>query len=367
MTDQPYRKQPARAFWSRAVAKNFSAADVVSLASPGPLMTLDDRVMSAGSCFASNLVPYLERAGITYLRTERPHPAFARLPENLGYRNFTAAYGNVYTVRQLRQLLERSLGLFHPVEDRWHIDGHVIDPFRPGLRYPARSDAEFDRLTQQHLAAVRLAFRRATVLVFTLGLTEAWVSCADGAVFPACPGTVAGTYDPEKHRFHNFTATEIRDDLVALLKCLRGINPAIRVILTVSPVPLVATATNEHVLSATVYSKSVLRVAAGEVATSEPGVTYFPAYEIVTGPQAPHEYFEEDRRSVSAVGVQAVMDVLIKHCAITGSASERPRKSPWLMASMDGQRPTESATEPERPSQQLAEVECEEVMADEAG
>ena len=57
-----------------------------------------DRV--AGSCFASNLIPFLERAGFTYLRTEQPPPFLRELPENLGYRNFTAAYGNIYTARQ---------------------------------------------------------------------------------------------------------------------------------------------------------------------------------------------------------------------------------------------------------------------------
>ena len=163
----------------------------------------------------------------------------------------------------------------------------MIDPFRPGLRYPARSDREFDLLTTQHLEAVRAAIGVATVFVFTLGLTEAWESAADGAVFPACPGTIAGTFSPVKHRFHNFGVEEVREDLRSSIALLRAHNPGVRVILTVSPVPLVATATDEHVLMATTYSKSVLRAAAGEVATREPSVTYFPAFEIVTGPQAP--------------------------------------------------------------------------------
>ena len=263
------------------------------------LIGRDDRVVSAGSCFASNLVPYLEGAGVEYVRSEPPHPAFAGLPDNLGYRGFSAAYGNIYSARHLLQLLQRVRGSFRPAEDRWHDGPLVIDPFRPGLRYPARSDGEFDALLRQHLAAVRRALESATVFVFTLGLTESWVSAIDGAAYPACPGTVAGTFDPERHVFRNFSTAEVRADLEEFVAGLRQINPSVRVVLTVSPVPLVATATTEHVLTATTYSKAVLRAAAGEVVAADPAVTYFPAYEIVTGPQAPESFFESDRRDVS--------------------------------------------------------------------
>jgi hypothetical protein len=40
----------------------------------------------------------------------------------------------------------------------------------------------------------------------------------------------------------------------------------LRIVLTVSPVPLVATVTGSHVVPATIYSKSVLRIAAQEIA-----------------------------------------------------------------------------------------------------
>src|SRR5689334_16646909 len=43
----------------------------------------------------------------------------------------------------------------------------------------------------------------------------------------------------------------------------RELNAKVKLILTVSPVPLVATATHEHVLLASTFSKSVLRTACG--------------------------------------------------------------------------------------------------------
>jgi hypothetical protein len=267
-------------------------------------------------------VPSLEQAGFTYLRTEAVHPAFADLPkERFGYQRYSAAYGNVYTARQLLQLLKRALGMFVPVEDRWVTPSAVIDPFRPGLRYPARSGREFDLLTAQHLGKTRQAFEQATVFIFTLGLTEAWISRLDAAVFPACPGTVAGSFDPDRHEFRNFDTAETAADLREFTRVLRSINPGVRIILTVSPVPLVATATGDHVLSASIYSKSVLRVAAAELAGLEPEIVYFPAYEIVTGPQAPDGFFEADRRNVSAAAIKSVVAALLAHCEAAGEAS----------------------------------------------
>ena len=85
---------------------------------------------------------------------------------------------------------------------------------------------------------------------------------------------------------------------------------------TVSPVPLVATASGHHVLEATIYSKSVLRVAAEVAVQRNKDVHYFPAYEIVTGPQAPWSFFDEDRRNVSRQAVEAVMGCFMSHCAM---------------------------------------------------
>jgi hypothetical protein len=349
----PYRSQPTRAFWSRSVSSDFVAADMTDDAEP--LLRRGDRVVSAGSCFASNMIPWLEGSGLAYVRTEEPHPAFAHLPENLGYRSFSAAYGNVYTARHLLQLLQRATGEFQPAEDRWHEDGCVIDPFRPGLRYPARSDEEFDILTRQHLRAVLDAFGSATVFVFTLGLTEAWESTLDGAVYPACPGTVAGQFDPARHRFHNFSADEVRADLVAFIGKLRETNPGVRVILTVSPVPLVATATDQHVVVASSYSKAVLRVAAAEAAASTPQVSYFPALEIVTGPQAPHDYLAEDRRSVTEAGVSAVMDTFIAASDLPGRRAA-PTEAPAV--------PTPEPSAATDLSRRISEADCDEVLVE---
>jgi hypothetical protein len=286
-----------------------------------------------------------------YFRTEAMHPAFADAAlDNFGYAKFSASYGNIYTVRQLLQLLRRALGQFRPLESHWAVEGEVVDPFRPGLRYRARTVTEFEALTNQHLARTKQAFATADVFVLTLGLTEAWVSRNDGSVFPACPGTIAGNFDPDRHVFHNFTVMEVSVDLDSFISELRTINPSCRFIITVSPVPLVATGAGDHVLCASVYSKSVLRVAAQEAAIRHDNVTYFPAYEIVTGPQAPYSFFEPDRRNVTNEAVEAVMSALLSHCEVASSNAAEAPTSPGAPANAL--------------SIMLSEAECEEVMSE---
>jgi hypothetical protein len=48
----------------------------------------------------------------------------------------------------------------------------------------------------------------ADVFIFTLGLTETWISAIDGAAFSAPPGYGAGECDPNRHLFHNSDVSE---------------------------------------------------------------------------------------------------------------------------------------------------------------
>lgn len=342
----PYREQPDRAFWSRSIPDKFKSRDLYD--GNFPLIRRDDRIASAGSCFAANVIAPLEAAGFHYERTELfPYP-LSTLPENLGYGKFSARYGNIYTARQFRQLLERADGGFVPQENLWIIDGKYIDPFRPGLRYPALAWDEFQELQAAHLRAVKAAFTNASLTIFTLGLTEAWISAADGAVFPTCPGTVGGLFDPERHRFVNFSVQDVVNDLTQAFWTIRGWNPQARIIVTVSPVPLVATATKQHVVSATIRSKSVLRAAADEVASLD-FVEYFPAYEIITGPQASHDFFQADRREVSDAGIAAVMDALLAHCETTQQPTQLSASGSSTLSRADISR-------------SISNAECDEVM-----
>ncbi|CAN7313154.1 GSCFA domain-containing protein [Caulobacter sp. LjRoot300] len=304
----PYASAPQHAFWSRAISRKASD-EVDPVVAPSFRISPKTKVATAGSCFAQHIAKHLRKVGINPLVTERPHAEVVRFAEDFHYGVYTARYGNIYSGRQLVQLFERAYGAFVPEEQPWRgKGGEYIDPFRPLIPAGFATIREFERDRERHFAAIREMFETLDVMVFTLGLTETWASRADGAVFPSCPGSVAGVWDPDKYVFVNQSVTDVVADLTRFIARLRTVNPDAKVLLTVSPVPLVATATGGHVLPATVYSKSVLRVAAQQVVDVHENVDYFPSYEIITGPHA-GAYFEDDRRNVRSAGVEAVMKV----------------------------------------------------------
>ena len=313
----PYADLPARQFWKQAI-QMVAVGEVDPVGHVGFLIEPTTRVATAGSCFAQHISQRLKQRGFNYLQSESPSlgvsPAEA-VRQNYGV--YSARYGNVYTPRQLLQLLARSLGEFTPAESAWRRpDGTLADPFRPEIAPDGYADVDALLAARtEHLDAVLAMFKTAEVFVFTLGLTEAWRSKTDGAVFPLAPGVVAGEMDANRYEWVNFGIAEVIADLDAFIVKLAAINPGVKILLTVSPVSLAATYDDRHVLSATTYSKSVLRVAAAEMCLRHPHCFYFPSFEIITGNFNRGAYYDSDLRSVNSAGVDHVMRLFFSHYA----------------------------------------------------
>ncbi len=211
-------------------------------------------------------------------------------------------------------------------------DGRFYDALRPTVEPKGyESMAEYAAHRADHLSAVRRLFEEATLVVFTLGLTEAWVHRQTGTVYPTAPGTVAGTHDPSVFAFKNFDYLEVLRDLRRIRRRLKAKQPKVRMLVTVSPVPLTATASDQHVLAATTYSKSVLRAAAGTFASEHEDVDYFPSYEIIAGIQARGFFYENNLRSVASEGVKVVMSTFFDAHKLEG-AKAAPKEEPAVLA-----------------------------------
>jgi hypothetical protein len=334
----PYRNLPDHCFWSRAV----------TWAPPGALDPMigqfrlhpQEPVATLGSCFAQHLARHIAKVGLNYLVAEAAPP---EMPEAEAQRRnfgvFSARYGNVYTVRQAVQLFDRAFGSFMPVEDVWagpNGDGFV-DAFRPQIEPAPFGTADAVRTAAaEHLAQVRRVFTESRWLVFTLGLTEAWRSKRDGAIYPTAPGVAGGDFDPGLHEFVNFTAAEVTVDLHDFIARLGRVNPACQVILTVSPVPLIATWEPRHVLVSTNLSKAALRVAADDAERRHRNVVYFPSYDIITSNAHEGRYWADDLRQVTDEGVAHVMRVFTQHFLGGAQAQQgwdRPSAAPVVTGS----------------------------------
>ncbi|WP_072297773.1 GSCFA domain-containing protein [Paracoccus sp. SM22M-07] len=308
----PYRKLPRRAFWSTSVAKSAKMKGMVDdLWQPSFQLTKDHPVATVGSCFAQHISSALVQAGFKWVQAERPTFGLSeQAARDFGYSIFSVRTGNIYTTKMLRQWLSWVRDPETQDTEFWESQDAVFDPVRPQIEPGGFEDAEdMAAARKSTIAAFHRAIEEASVFIFTLGLTEYWENIETGLVYASCPGTVAGEFDPALHRFRNSKYPEVLEDLEEIRKSLRAINPEIKLLLTVSPVPLVATAEEgKHVLTATTHSKSTLRSAAGDFSSNYQDVDYFPSFEIVTHPGLDRQMFEDDRRSVRPDGVDFVME-----------------------------------------------------------
>lgn len=324
--DHPYKELPSYAYWRRSFA-DVPFPDVDVVAKFPFLIEPQHKIATAGSCFAQHIARRLSEGGFNYLVAEPGHPLLGDdLRKQFNYGVFSARYGNIYTSRQLLQLIQRAYGEFQPVDDVWQEGERFVDPWRPTVQPRGfASLEEFRRDRSQHLAAVRRMFEELDIFVFTMGLTECFVNQEDGAAYPVCPGVSGGVFDAHKHVFLNESVTDVVGNFEQFLARLRSVRPLSRIILTVSPVPLIATAVDRHVLQSTTYSKAVLRVAAEEIVSRHEGVAYFPSYEVITGNFNRGAYFGPDLREVEEAGVEHVMRLFFKY-ATDAAAQAVPRR-----------------------------------------
>ncbi|MEM6303202.1 MAG: GSCFA domain-containing protein [Pseudomonadota bacterium] len=304
----PYQGLEARAFW-RAGVVEAGAYPPPDIYRPKFDIYKGMAVFTAGSCFAQHVGRTLSQAGYNVIDTEPlPKSVPAEIANRHGYGLYCARFGNIYTTRQFRQLLEEAFGSFVPADAVWERDGSFYDALRPNMTPGGLPSADLVREARaSHLRAVQEAVAQANMVVFTLGLTEAWVHSESGTVYPTAPGTIAGRVDRQVHSFVNFRAAEIRRDFLAVRKMFQAANPDVKFLLTVSPVPLTATASGDHVLPATIYSKSVLRTVAGELSEDFDDIDYFPSFEIVSSHPSAGKFFEPNMRTVRPKAVRQVM------------------------------------------------------------
>ncbi len=306
--ENPYKNQTEKAFWRPAVAER-NAMDYQELWIPLPLKK-EDLIATAGSCFSQNIGRNLVSRGANFMDLEPAPPLFDTEIEarRFGFGVFSCRYGNIYTTRQLIQLFDESFGNREPKEIIWERENRFFDALRPGIDPIGQETAEkVISLRKKHLLAVRKMFCELDLFIFTFGLTEAWECVEDSTVYPTAPGTIAGSFDPEKYQFRNFRYNDIIFDFNAFFERLRAVNNSAKVLLTVSPVPMTATATSDHILPASVYSKSVLRAAAGDLACDNDDIFYFPGYEIVSTHGSRGMFFNQNMRTINQFGIDYVM------------------------------------------------------------
>jgi hypothetical protein len=361
MEANPYRELPASAFWKTGVAQEDPYC-IRRIYEKKFAISLNEKIATAGSCFAQHVSCQLKKNGYNVLDLE---PAPPELPQHLhqkfGFSIYSARYGNIYTVRQLLQLVQEVSGERSPQNFVWERRGRFYDALRPAVE-PEGLDSpeEVVEHRKYHLAYVKEMFERLDVFFLTFGLTEMWVHKSSGTVYPTAPGTIIGEFDSHVFEFINARHDEVLCDFnhfQAVLKTLRGGRPY-KILLTVSPVPLTASASRKHVLVSTAYSKSTLRSVAGQLSMEQDHIDYFPSYEIVTNPKLHSTAFTKNLRSITGEAVDNVMShFFAEHNCLNILKRQRKKQD-------EGGHLQDNLHSQEFDSSQGLDVSCEEMILD---
>lgn len=215
----------------------------------------DSRITAFGSCFAANISAWLAKRKYNVLnRSETSAAYIVRSGEG---------FVNSYSILQQFQWAFEGI---KPSVELWH-------------GYDAKAFG-YDEEVRRETSAI---FSATDVFILTFGLSEVWYDKITKEVFwRAVPND---KFDPERHGFRSVSVDENYANVSATIALIRKHRPGAKVILTLSPIPLVATFRNVPCVTANAVSKASLRCAIDRVLMENAGSTdlfYWPSYEIVT-------------------------------------------------------------------------------------
>ncbi|WP_157828245.1 GSCFA domain-containing protein [Paraglaciecola sp. MB-3u-78] len=306
----PYRNLENRQYWRNFVSDSKESGVIIrELWQPKFNISKDDEIVTFGSCFAQHFSHALKKANYTWLCTEDlPAGVSDEVATALDYRVFSCRTGNIYTTSILNQWVDWSLNKQVMPQEIWQYKKRYYDPMRPTIeKVGFESLEECLAMREQTRLCFTRCIEQAEVFVFTLGLTEAWYNPDMGYEYPVCPQALKIAPIECRSQFVNHDYGSVKAYLLSALEKIRQVNPTVKVLLTVSPVPLIATQLSDHVMVATTSAKSILRAVCSSVADTSKHIDYFPSYEIITNPFKSGNFFADDRRSVTSDGVNTVM------------------------------------------------------------
>jgi tetratricopeptide (TPR) repeat protein len=136
------------------------------------------------------------------------------------------------------------------------------------------------------------------VFILTLGVAPAFFDRATGDFVLPRSTALNSRVLAEKYRFRTTSVQENVDNVVYVLDFIRKISPRIKVVVTVSPVPLVASFEYESAVQADCLSKSTMRLVAHEVVNNSniSNILYWPSFEVFrwAGSHASNYYAADD-------------------------------------------------------------------------
>lgn len=255
-----------------------------------PIIKPDTRVLAVGSCFARHFTLWLAENGFNRSFPESPYNALLR---------FNADFESPAVIAQ---------------QFRW-----AFDELDPAALLWVDKNRHLIKATEDGKRQVRATLEQTDVLILTLGLSEVWYDNVSGE--PLWRALTEHTYDPDRHVFR----VESVSQTIAWLACIERLRekylPALKIIYTLSPIPLKTTFRPVSAITANAASKAILRTALDEfLRLHEQKVNtqlfYYPSYEMVMSFFV--DPFREDNRHLAPIVPGSIVSFFAKHYCESG-------------------------------------------------
>jgi tetratricopeptide (TPR) repeat protein len=234
------------------------------------------RIFTIGSCFARGIEKALAARGFEI-------PTLSLQVDKTWWSGDPVSVLNNYVPPAIAPQIRWAFGLEEFDVERHAIEvatGRYVDPQLAITYRPVSAERLIKR--RDDISAIYRHLASSNVVLITLGLIEAWFDTRSGLYINCPPPKVVTRTDPSRFELHVLDYADVTRSLADLVDLLGRVCPRDhRIILTVSPVPLLATFTSSDVAVANSYSKSVLRAAVEPFVAGHPHIEYFPSYESV--------------------------------------------------------------------------------------
>jgi tetratricopeptide (TPR) repeat protein len=232
-------------------------------------------IFTIGSCFARNIERALVERGFTV-------PTKSNWAEGFDRFNLDNVMLNNYGVPSIYNTLNWALE-----PDGYNLAQHFLEVY-PGkycdLDMPRSipiDSLEVVTARREKVLNLTRSIKHCDLLVLTLGLVEVWWDIQSQSYLNMRPPSVLIGAHQGRFELHVLSFEDVISDLRKIALLLNRHCPKIKVIISVSPVPLNATYTHDDVCVANTYSKSVLRTAAATICAENERFDYFPSYESI--------------------------------------------------------------------------------------
>lgn len=285
------------------------------LGSPSFAIGEEETIFAIGSCFAREVEKALGAAGKRVLSREF---ALGEVGESLDdAANFYNKYSIHSVYNEIKWALERDTfpgaDILYPIGA-----GKYADPQlgMGRLEYPVETILDFRHRYLDGMAQVA----QADVIILTLGYVETWYDTKLDLYLNVVPPAQMIKAEPNRFEFRVLSYQDVLEGLNRVYDLLRKHRTKpLKMLITVSPVPLLATFRDMDVLLANAYSKSVQRAALDEFLLDKTGVDYFPSYEFVTLSSPEVAWTKSDYRHVSSDVIARIMGSVLSRYVETAA------------------------------------------------